>query len=204
MQVLCRRCHELSNGAMVPGVEDFSQRVAREPGQLQLNGKLLVTPEQLRAQLTPVKSKRAIVVLLVDILDASGSFLSKVRDLVGANPVVLIGTKVTPRIVPVLQNLVNMRMHFNFAYMSLYVTRAIHLFLIGHANRSILFRRVKGFGLSSNSIPAFVLRDFLVVVVWHWALLSVTLAERGFFLAWSLKCEVLLFALHTGCHWPPS
>ena len=32
--------------------------------------------------------------LLVDLTDASGSFLPKVRDLVGRNPVVLVGTKV--------------------------------------------------------------------------------------------------------------
>ena len=35
-----------------------------------------------------------MVVLLVDLLDASGSFLNHVRDLVGGNPVLLIGTKV--------------------------------------------------------------------------------------------------------------
>ncbi len=32
--------------------------------------------------------------LLVDLMDASGSFLPRVRDLVGKNPVVLVGTKV--------------------------------------------------------------------------------------------------------------
>jgi nitric-oxide synthase len=30
----------------------------------------------------------------VDIADFNGSFLSKVRDLVGANPIILVGTKV--------------------------------------------------------------------------------------------------------------
>lgn len=34
-----------------------------------------------------------MVVLLVDLLDASGSFLPRVRDLVGRNPIILIGTK---------------------------------------------------------------------------------------------------------------
>ena len=34
--------------------------------------------------------------LLVDLMDASGSFLPRVRDLVGRNPVILIGTKVNP------------------------------------------------------------------------------------------------------------
>jgi GTPase SAR1 family protein len=38
-------------------------------------------------------SRRCLVVLLVDLLDASGSLLPHVRDLVGANPIILVGTK---------------------------------------------------------------------------------------------------------------
>ena len=38
-----------------------------------------------------VRSARALVVLLVDLLDASGSLLGRVRELVGGNPIVLIG-----------------------------------------------------------------------------------------------------------------
>ena len=41
-----------------------------------------------------MRDTKAIVVLLVDLLDASGSFLNRVRDLVGSNPVLLVGTKV--------------------------------------------------------------------------------------------------------------
>ena len=44
--------------------------------------------------LLQVREKRAVTVLLVDLMDASGSFLPRVRDLVGRNPVVLVGTKV--------------------------------------------------------------------------------------------------------------
>ena len=39
-----------------------------------------------------MRTARALVVLLVDLLDASGSLLGRVRDLVGPNPIVLIGT----------------------------------------------------------------------------------------------------------------
>ena len=85
---LCRRCQELSNGALVPGVADLWGRDA--PG----DARRLVSPEQLRSQLARVREQRAVAVLLVDTLDASGSFLGKVRDLVGRNPVVLVGTKV--------------------------------------------------------------------------------------------------------------
>ena len=46
--------------------------------------------------LLQVREKRAVAVLLVDLMDASGSFLPRVRELVGRNPVVLVGTKVDP------------------------------------------------------------------------------------------------------------
>ena len=70
-QVLCERCAELCNGAMIPAVEDFTQRLlAQQQAQLstsgpsssfspsedqelqiELLGKALISPEQLRAQL---------------------------------------------------------------------------------------------------------------------------------------------------------
>lgn len=34
-----------------------------------------------------------MVVLLVDLLDASGTLMGRVRDMVGRNPIVLVGTK---------------------------------------------------------------------------------------------------------------
>lgn len=74
---------------MVPGVADLWGR-----NTIEARAKGLVSPEQLRAQLSMLREQRAVVVLLVDLLDASGSFLSRVRDLVGKNPVFLIGTKV--------------------------------------------------------------------------------------------------------------
>ena len=37
---------------------------------------------------------KVLVVKLVDLTDVSGSFMSSVRDMIGGNPVVLIGTKV--------------------------------------------------------------------------------------------------------------
>ena len=104
-QLLCRRCQELSNGAMIPAVADFAQRVGAAAeaaaagaegggsGGRGWEGKRLVQPEELRAQLAMVKGQRALVVLLVDLLDASGSFLGRVRDLVGGNPIILVGTK---------------------------------------------------------------------------------------------------------------
>lgn len=99
--LLCARCQALSNGAMIPGVEDFAQQRQKSgngtSGSERTSGfavpKALVTPEELRQQLRNVRDTRALVVLLIDLLDASGSVLSKVRDLVGANPIVAVGTK---------------------------------------------------------------------------------------------------------------
>mmetsp|Transcript_23158 Transcript_23158/g.60253 ORF Transcript_23158/g.60253 Transcript_23158/m.60253 type:complete len:403 (-) Transcript_23158:151-1359(-) len=74
---------------MVPGVQDFSQRRASDKDL----PKMLLTPEELREQLKVVREEPALVVMLVDLLDASGSFLGRVRELVGNNPVMLVGTK---------------------------------------------------------------------------------------------------------------
>ena len=60
----------------------------------ELAGKALISPDQLRAQLKGLSEQRILAVLMVDLLDCSGSFLTRVRDLVGRNPVFLIGTKV--------------------------------------------------------------------------------------------------------------
>ena len=49
-QLLCRRCQELSNGAMIPAVADFAQQL--QPRAVAgFEGKLLLTPEQLRERL---------------------------------------------------------------------------------------------------------------------------------------------------------
>ena len=53
-----------------------------------------VTAEQLRQQLTAVRRHKALVVKLVDVVDFSGSFLSRFREIIGANPVILGVTKV--------------------------------------------------------------------------------------------------------------
>lgn len=103
-QLLCSRCQALSNGAMIPAVADFPQQqnlahdttdsspIMRTTGFQ--HKKSLVTPDELRKELQTVRNTRALIVLLIDLLDASGSILSKVRDLVGSNPIIVIGTKV--------------------------------------------------------------------------------------------------------------
>jgi len=53
----------------------------------------VTTPEELRAQLTMLADLKCLVVLLVDLTDVTGSFLPRVRDLVGGNPIILVGTK---------------------------------------------------------------------------------------------------------------
>ena len=88
--LLCARCQELSHGKMIPGVEDFAQKVVGLADEQEL-----LTPGQLRDELgSKVKNSRSLVVLLVDLLDFSGTLLSSsVRDLVGRNPIIAVGTK---------------------------------------------------------------------------------------------------------------
>lgn len=56
-------------------------------------GKQFVTAEELRDKLSHLRREKALIIKLVDIVDFNGSFLSRVRDLVGANPIILVVTK---------------------------------------------------------------------------------------------------------------
>jgi len=82
--LLCTRCSALSNGQFVNAVA--GQGSVR-------SGRGLVSAEQLRAQLERLRDKKALVVKVVDLLDFQGSFLNRVRDLVGGNPIVLVANK---------------------------------------------------------------------------------------------------------------
>ena len=75
--MLCARCSDLSHGRMV-------NAVAGQGGARLQTG--LITPAQLREQLTASATKKALVVKVVDATDFHGSFLNKVRDVVGATP----------------------------------------------------------------------------------------------------------------------
>ncbi|KAL0298389.1 UNVERIFIED_CONTAM: putative nitric oxide synthase [Sesamum radiatum] len=57
-------------------------------------GKQFVTAEELREKLSHLRHEKALVVKLVDVVDFNGSFLARVRDLAGANPIILVVTKV--------------------------------------------------------------------------------------------------------------
>ena len=121
-QTLCARCRSMTQGEILPAVVEGRLAVAEGAG--------VVTPEELRAQLLHLTERKALVVLLVDLSDVSGSFLPReprrrepaeaqpplgvisstrprspaicarglpwrpgVRDLIGPNPVMLVGTK---------------------------------------------------------------------------------------------------------------
>jgi len=83
--MLCARCAALSNGRFVNAVEGQGGTKAA-PG--------LITPKQLRDQLKPIREKKVLVVKVVDVTDFHGSFLKKVRDVVGGNPILLVVTKI--------------------------------------------------------------------------------------------------------------
>ena len=102
-QVLCSRCHLLCNGKMVPGIEDWGTRLVTSGGGDQgtsaATRENLLTPDALRTQLLSMKTKRSLVLHLVDLTDIQGTFLRNIRQLVSKNPVLIIGTKMdlTPR-----------------------------------------------------------------------------------------------------------
>ena len=119
--LLCVRCQSLSHGAMIPGVADFAQTLLQgdplsrqalsrqkenEYRTLSLSNipasnknhgvdysKHLATPDEMRKRLHGLHETRAVIVLLIDLLDASGSILNRIRDIVGSNPIIAIGTK---------------------------------------------------------------------------------------------------------------
>jgi nitric-oxide synthase len=83
--VLCSRCRLLAQGDFLPVVQEASTGLA--------GGRAVITPQQLREQLKGLADRPALIVKLVDMTDVSGSFLTRVRSLVGRNPLILVGTK---------------------------------------------------------------------------------------------------------------
>ncbi|KAK2975821.1 hypothetical protein RJ640_022838, partial [Escallonia rubra] len=83
--VICGRCRLLSHGHMITAVGGNGGYSG---------GKQFVTAEELREKLSHLRHERALIVKLVDIVDFNGSFLAHVRDLAGANPIILVVTKV--------------------------------------------------------------------------------------------------------------
>ncbi|PIN13960.1 putative GTPase [Handroanthus impetiginosus] len=83
--VLCGRCKLLSHGHMITAVGGNGGYSG---------GKQFVTAEELREKLSHLRHEKALIVKLVDIVDFNGSFMARIRDLVGANPIILVITKV--------------------------------------------------------------------------------------------------------------
>ncbi|KAL1136314.1 hypothetical protein V6Z11_A12G231700 [Gossypium hirsutum] len=83
--ILCGRCRLLSHGHMITAVGGNGGYSG---------GKQFVSADELREKLFHLRYEKALIVKLVDIVDFNGSFLSRVRDLAGANPIILVVTKV--------------------------------------------------------------------------------------------------------------
>ncbi|KAF7824846.1 putative nitric oxide synthase [Senna tora] len=83
--ILCGRCRLLSHGKMITAVGGHGGYSG---------GKQFITAEELREKLSHLRHQRALIVKLVDIVDFNGSFLTRVRDLAGANPIILVVTKI--------------------------------------------------------------------------------------------------------------
>ncbi|XP_058104800.1 putative nitric oxide synthase isoform X3 [Magnolia sinica] len=83
--LLCGRCKLLSHGHMITAVG----------GNGGYSGsKQFISAEELREKLSHLRHEKVLIVKLVDIVDFNGSFLARVRDLAGANPIILVVTKV--------------------------------------------------------------------------------------------------------------
>ncbi|ERN00761.1 putative nitric oxide synthase isoform X1 [Amborella trichopoda] len=83
--VLCRRCKLLSHGHMITAVGGNGGYSG---------GKQFISAEELREKLSHLRHEKVLIVKLVDIVDFNGSFLARIRDLAGANPIILVITKV--------------------------------------------------------------------------------------------------------------
>ncbi|WOL13260.1 nitric oxide synthase isoform X4 [Canna indica] len=83
--ILCGRCKLLSHGHMVTAVGGHGGYSG---------GKQFISAEELREKLSHLCHEKVLIVKLVDIVDFNGSFLARVRDLAGANPIILVITKV--------------------------------------------------------------------------------------------------------------
>ncbi|KAJ8461641.1 hypothetical protein OPV22_034567 [Ensete ventricosum] len=83
--ILCGRCKLLSHGHMVTAVGGHGGYSG---------GKQFISAGELREKLSYLRHEKVLIVKLVDIVDFNGSFLAHVRDLAGANPIILVITKV--------------------------------------------------------------------------------------------------------------
>ncbi|KAK2651263.1 hypothetical protein Ddye_018752 [Dipteronia dyeriana] len=83
--VLCGRCRLLSHGHMLTAVGGNGGYSG---------GKQFISADDLREKLSHLRHEKALIVKLVDVVDFNGSFLARVRELAGANPIILVVTKV--------------------------------------------------------------------------------------------------------------
>ncbi|CAJ1363488.1 unnamed protein product [Effrenium voratum] len=87
-KLLCSRCLQLEKGSLVPVVKETLAE-----GQVGFGGQV-VPADVLAAQLATIRKRRCLVVYVVDVLDFNGSFIRKIREIVGKNPVIIVGTKI--------------------------------------------------------------------------------------------------------------
>ncbi|KAK3227270.1 hypothetical protein Dsin_007132 [Dipteronia sinensis] len=83
--VLCGRCRLLSHGHMITAVGGNGGYSG---------GKQFISADDLREKLSHLRHEKALIVKLVDVVDFNGSFLARVRELAGANPIIFVVTKV--------------------------------------------------------------------------------------------------------------
>lgn len=88
--LVCQRCYRLTHYGSIDAklrVSAFPSQKTASPGEL--------SPERFRAVLQKLSGVNAVIIYLVDIFDFHGTFISSLRELVGAkNPIFLAVNKV--------------------------------------------------------------------------------------------------------------
>ncbi|CAK8993708.1 unnamed protein product [Durusdinium trenchii] len=87
-KLLCSRCLQLEQGNLVPVVKETMAE-----GEVGFGGQV-VPAEVLAQQLATIRRRQCLVVYVVDVLDFNGSFIRRIREVVGRNPVIIVGTKI--------------------------------------------------------------------------------------------------------------
>lgn len=93
--LLCTRCVQLEQGQLVPVVkETLGLKKGEEAMPEHGFGGHVVPAEVLTKQLMSIRQRKCLVIYIMDVLDFNGSYVRNIREIVGPNPVIVIGTKI--------------------------------------------------------------------------------------------------------------
>jgi len=99
-RILCNRCLELERGELRPVVKETLGSIWPMAGSAGSGAKFstgfgghVVPADVLYRQLRMIRERRCLVLYVLDLLDFNGSFVRNLRECIGRNPTLVIGTK---------------------------------------------------------------------------------------------------------------